>query len=251
MLIYGINPVCEALQSNRCHVNELWVAHGRSFKGLSKILSIAESNHVPVTMTERASLDSRTRNAPHQGVVGLLDRFDYATVEEMLDAGVGAPLMLVLDGIQDPRNLGALIRSADSCGVWGVIIPKNRAAGITPATAKSSAGTIFHLPLARVTNISETLRNLKDRGIWVVGATAESTTKLYDQDLTIPVAVVIGGEGSGLRPLVKKRCDLLVSIPMRGTVTSLNASVAGAVLLYEILRQREKALHLPEHPNTF
>jgi 23S rRNA (guanosine2251-2'-O)-methyltransferase len=192
---------------------------------------------------ERSKLDSLTANSPHQGVVGFIDHFTYADLDEVLQQDEGMPFLLVLDGIEDPRNLGALIRTADACGVWGVIIPKDRAAAITPAVAKSSAGAVFHFPVVRVANIPTTLRKIKERGIWVVGAAAEAQTDLFRQDLTIPLAVVIGGEGKGIRPLIKRECDFLVSIPMKGKVNSLNASVAGSIILYEIIRQRQHNPH--------
>jgi 23S rRNA (guanosine2251-2'-O)-methyltransferase len=176
-------------------------------------------------------------------VVSFTDQFNYADLDEVLQRDADAPFLLVLDGIEDPRNLGALIRTADACGVWGVIIPKDRAAGITPVVAKSSAGAVFHMPVVRVANISSTLRKIKERDIWVVGAAADAQTDLYHQDLTIPVAVVIGGEGRGMRPLIKRECDLLVSIPMKRNADSLNASVAGSIILYEVIRQREHNSH--------
>ena len=237
-LIYGINPVAEALGSGRCHMREIWVAHGRGLKGLEGIIAVAESKGIPMKKVERSQLDSLTKRTPHQGVVGFIDQFTYAELYEVLQRDEGDPLLLILDGIEDPGNLGALIRTADACGVWGVVIPKDRAAGITPAVAKSSAGAVFHIPLVRVTNIASTITKIKERGIWVAGAVAEAPTEIYDHDLAIPLAVIIGGEGRGIRPLVRRACDLLASIPMHGKVNSLNASVAGAIILYEVLRQR-------------
>jgi len=242
-LIYGINPVFEALQSGRCRIKEIWIAEGRHFKGLEGIISMAESKGVPIKRTERSQLDSLTKNAPHQGVVSSIDHVTYADLDAVLQRDTGEPLLLVLDGIEDPRNLGALIRTAGACGVWGVIIPKDRAVGVTPAVAKSSAGAVFHIPVVRVTNITATLRKIKERGIWVAGAAAEARTDLFHHDLRMPLAVVIGGEGRGMRPLVKRECDLLLSIPMRGKVNSLNASVAGSIILYEVIRQRGTTPH--------
>jgi 23S rRNA (guanosine2251-2'-O)-methyltransferase len=236
--IYGINPVAEALGSGSCHIREIWVAHGRGLKGLEDIIGVAESKRIPMKKVERSQLDSLTKGATHQGVVGFIDQFHYADLDEVLQRDEGDPFLLILDGVEDPRNLGALIRTADACGVWGVILPKDRAAGITPAVAKSSAGAVFHIPLVRVTNIASTISKIKERGIWVAGAVVEAPIEIYNHDLAIPLAVVIGGEGRGLRPLVKRECDLLVSIPMKGKVDSLNASVAGAIILYEVLRQR-------------
>jgi 23S rRNA (guanosine2251-2'-O)-methyltransferase len=236
--IYGINPVYEALRSARCRVQEVWVAEGRSLKGLEGIISRAQGEKIAIKKVGRSDLDSLTRSAPHQGVVGRVDQFAYAALDEVLRRSEGAPLLLILDGIEDPRNLGALVRTADACGVWGVIIPKDRSAGITPAVAKSSAGAVFHVPVVRVTNIASTIREIKEKNIWVAGAAPEAQTDLYHYDLTIPLAVVIGGEGHGVRPLVRRECDLLISIPMKGEVNSLNASVAGSLILYEVLRQR-------------
>jgi 23S rRNA (guanosine2251-2'-O)-methyltransferase len=241
--IYGINPVSETLRSDRCQIKEILVAKGRDLARLQGIMDMAASKGVPIKQVERSKLDSLTASAPHQGVVGFIDQFNYADLDGVLEKGEGAPLLLVLDGIEDPRNLGALIRTADACGVWGVIIPKDRSAGITPAVAKSSAGAVFHLPVVRVANIPTTLRQIKERGIWVVGAAAEAHTDLFQQDLTSPLAVVIGGEGRGIRPLIKRECDFLVSIPMKSKVNSLNASVAGSIILYEVTRQREHNLH--------
>ncbi len=241
--IYGINPVSEALHSDRCPIKEVWVAEGRDLARLQEIIGMAESKAVLIRRVERSKLDSLTANASHQGVVGFIDQFSYAELDGVLEKGEGVPFFLVLDGLEDPRNLGALIRTADACGVWGVIIPKDRAAGITPAVAKSSAGAIFHIPVVRVTNISSTLRKIKEKNIWVVGAVAEAHTDLFHQDLTIPLAVVIGGEGRGMRPLIKRACDFVVSIPMKSTVNSLNASVAGSIILYEVIRQREHTPH--------
>jgi 23S rRNA (guanosine2251-2'-O)-methyltransferase len=217
------------------------VAQGRSEKGLEGVISKAQSEQIPIKKVERSQLDSLTKNAPHQGVVGILDQFNYADLDEVLQGKDGAPLLLVLDGIEDPRNLGALVRTADACGVWGVIIPKDRAAGITPVVVKSSAGAIFHVPIVRVTNIHSTLKEIKEHGIWVAGAAADAQTDLYHHDLTSPLAVVIGGEGRGIRPLVRRECDLLIAIPMKGRVNSLNASAAGSIILYEVIRQRGNA----------
>jgi len=240
--IYGINPVSEALRSESCRTTEVWLAKGRDLTRLKGIIDMAESRGVPIRQVERSKLDSLTANAPHQGVVGFIDQFNYADLDGVLEQDEGVPLLLVLDGIEDPRNMGALIRTADACGVWGVIIPKDRSADITSAVAKGSAGAVFHLPVVRVVNISSTLKKIKERGIWVIGAAAEAQTDLFHHDLTIPLAMVIGGEGRGLRPLIKRECDLLISIPMKGKANSLNASVAGSIILYEVVRQREHNL---------
>jgi len=183
-------------------------------------------------------LDSLTGNAPHQGVAGLLDSFPYADLTTVITDRTGTPFLLIVDGVQDPRNLGALIRSADASGVWGIVIPKDRAAGVSPVVAKSSAGALFHVPVIRATNLHRTLLQLKERGVWIVGTAADAPADLYHHDFTLPLALVIGSEGRGLRRLIRDTCDFVVSIPMHGAVTSLNASVAGSVIMYEVLRQR-------------
>jgi 23S rRNA (guanosine2251-2'-O)-methyltransferase len=242
--IYGINAVSEAVHSGCCRIKEIGIAAGRTPQAVELIINEAHARKIPVGTKERSQLDSLTKNAPHQGVVALIEHFAYADLDGILRRGEGNPLLLILDGMEDPRNLGALIRTALACGVWGVIIPKDRAAGVTAAVVKGSAGAVFHVPVARVTNIAAALKEIKERNIWVAGAAADAQTDLYQHDLTIPLAVVIGGEGRGVRPLIKRTCDLLVSIPMRGPVNSLNASVAGAIILYECLRQRATTPHL-------
>jgi len=240
-LIYGINPVSEAVRSGCCRIKEIWIAAGRTPQAIESIINQARSEKIPVGTKERSQIDSLTKHAPHQGVVAFIEHFAYADLDGILRRSEGNPLLLILDGMEDPRNLGALIRTALACGVWGVIIPKDRATGITPAVVKSSAGAVFHMPVVRVTNIAAALKEIKEKNIWVAGAAADAQTDLYQHDLTIPLAVVIGGEGRGVRPLVKRLCDFLVSIPMRGRINSLNASVAGAIILYECLRQRGAA----------
>jgi 23S rRNA (guanosine2251-2'-O)-methyltransferase len=244
-LIYGINPVSEAVRSRSCRIKEIWVAAGRTPQAIESIINEAHVEKIPLGTRERRQLDALTKNAPHQGVVAFIEHFAYADLDGVLRRNEGDPLLLVLDGMEDPRNLGALIRTAAACGVWGVIIPKDRAAGITPAVVKSSAGAVFHLPVVRVTNIAAVLTEIKERNIWVAGAAADAQTDLYHHDLAVPLAVVIGGEGRGIRPLVRRGCDFLVSIPMHGPIGSLNASVAGAIIMYECLRQRASGPRLP------
>ena len=214
------------------------MAERRDAQELADLLSTAMSHGVTVRRVDRALLDSLTGNAPHQGFAGSLDHFPYADLPTVLTGNTGTPLLLIVDGVQDPRNLGALIRSADACGVWAVVIPKDRAAGLSPVVAKSSAGALFHVPIVRAVNLHRVLLQLKDRGVWIVGTAADAPADLYHHDFTLPLAVVIGSEGRGLRRLIRDTCDFVVSIPMHGAVTSLNASVAGSVILYEAVRQR-------------
>ena len=240
-LIYGINPVLEALRGDR-KAFELFVAAGGSDRRLEKILALAGEKGVPVRQREKPDIARLCGTDYHQGVALRVEPFPYADLADLVERwrNTGETgLLLVLDGIQDPHNLGALIRTAACAGAQVVIIPKDRAAGITPAVLRSSAGAIETIPVARVANIAQTLEELKRDGFWIYGALGEAAESVYRQDFTGHVALVIGGEGEGLRPLVRKKCDMLVAIPLKGGVGSLNASVAGGVLLFEVVRQRE------------
>lgn len=239
-MIYGMNPVLEALRGSR-RAFELFVASGANDRRLEKLLKLAAEKSVPVRQREKRDLARLCGTEHHQGVALRVEGFPYADLADLLDnwriAGTSG-LVLVLDGIQDPHNLGALIRTAACAGANGVIIPRDRAAAVTPTVEKSSAGAVETIPIAQVTNIAQTLAELKEAGFWIYGASGESAEPVYRQDLTGNVALVIGSEGEGLRPLVRKMCDLLVAIPLQGGVSSLNASVAGGVLMFEVVRQR-------------
>jgi 23S rRNA (guanosine2251-2'-O)-methyltransferase len=238
-IIYGVNPVMEALRGSR-RAFELFVTDGAD-RRLEKLLSLAAERGVPVRRRDRMSLTRLAGTEHHQGVLLRVEPFPYADLFDLLDRwkASGEPgLILVLDGVQDPHNLGALIRSAACAGVHGVIIPQDRACGVTPTVEKVSAGGAEAVPVARVTNIAQTLAVLKREGFWVYGAAGEAAESLYGQDFTGHTAIVIGGEGEGVRPLVGKQCDLLISIPLSGRIGSLNASVAGGIMLFEAVRQR-------------
>ena len=238
-IIYGLNPVMEALRGSR-QIYELFLAGSSSDKRMEKLLKLAAERKVPVRQREKADLTRLCGIDHHQGVALKVEPFPYADLSEILEGlqGTGDGLILVLDSVQDPHNLGALIRSAACAGAHAVVIPKDRAAGVTAAAEKSSAGAACVIPVAQVTNISQALDELKKAGFWIFGADGSARRTLYEQDLSGPVALVIGGEGEGIRPLVRKGCDQLVSIPMQGGVNSLNASVAGGILLFEVVRQR-------------
>lgn len=235
--VYGLNPVREALKAD-VPCSRLLLARERG-EGLEEALSLAEAKGIRVEVLGRSAIAQLLPGVQHQGIALWVEAYPYRDLEDLLE-GEGVPFLVVLDGIQDPRNLGAIVRTAEATGAWGVVIPKDRAAPVTGVVAKASAGAVFHLPLARVTNIARTLEVLKERGLWVVGAEVGSPTPYWDADLTLPLVLVIGGEGEGIRQLVRKKCDFLVSIPMKGMVNSLNASVAASVLMYEVLRQRER-----------
>jgi 23S rRNA (guanosine2251-2'-O)-methyltransferase len=242
-IIYGIHPVREALKSSDIQIQKILIGTQKPNPPLQSILDLADKRKVPVTFTTREALEQMARSNLHQNVVGFIKEIRYATLEEMLSRSKEKrtkALLLVLDGIQDPQNLGSLIRTALGCGVHGIIMPKDRAVGVTPAVMKASAGAIAHLPIARVVNISATIEDLKKEGIWVYGAAGEAKDQIYQLDLNIDLAIVIGAEGKGIRSLVKKKCDRLFSIPMKGPISSFNASVSGGMVLYEVMRQRDR-----------
>jgi 23S rRNA (guanosine2251-2'-O)-methyltransferase len=239
-LLYGINPVLEALRGNR-RAFELFVAGSGTDKRMEKLLKLAADKGIPVRTREKIDIARLCGSDHHQNVALKVEAFAYADLADVLsrcrESGENG-LLLVLDGVQDPHNLGALIRSAACAGAHGVIIPKDRAARITPAVEKASAGAVETIPVAQVVNIAQTLEELKKDGFWIYGAVDAATASVYEQDFTGNTVLVIGSEGEGIRPLVRKKCDMVFSIPMRGGVSSLNASVAGGVILFEAVRQR-------------
>ena len=239
-IIYGLNPVLEALRGTR-RAFDLFLAGAGSDQRLAKLLQLAKEREVPVRQREKSDISRLCGTEHHQGVALRVEAFAYAGLEDILErwrTSGECGLIVVLDGVQDPRNLGALIRSAACAGAHGVIIPRDRAVGVTAVVEKASAGAVETVPVAQVANIAQTLEELKKEGFWIYGAEGKSAASLYDQDFRGNTAVVIGGEGEGIRPLVRKKCDYLVSIPIKGGVNSLNASVAGGVMLFEIVRQR-------------
>lgn len=233
--IEGRQPVLELLKSEQ-PINQLLVAKGDKQGSILQILALAKEQQVVIKEVQRNYLDSMSETGAHQGVIAQVAPFSYLELDELLGTSEHK-LFLVLAGIQDPHNLGSLIRTAEVCGVNGVIIPKRRAVGVTSTVAKSSAGAVSHMPICRVSNIVATLKRLKEEGCWVVGADMDGEV-CYKQDLSGNLALVIGSEGAGLGRLVKETCDFLVRIPMLGAIESLNAAVAGGILLYEIVRQQ-------------
>jgi len=240
-IIYGIHPLQEALTSSYLQIEKILVGTQTFHPPLRSILDLASQRKIPVTFTTREFLERMTKGGVHQNVVALLRETPYADIGTILshwkEQGSKA-LFLILDGIQDPQNFGSLIRTGLGCGVHGIIIPKDRSVGITSAVIKASAGAAAYLPVARVVNIAVTIDLLRKEGIWVYGASGEAKDLIYQLDLNIDLAIVIGAEGKGMRPLVKKKCDRLFSIPMTGPLSSFNASVSGGMILYEAMRQR-------------
>ena len=239
-LIEGRNAVIEALRTE-ASIDKIFIQKGEVDKTLGHIASKARAAGIVVVEADRRKLDNMSRTHAHQGVIALAAVREYVSVEDILaDAAAKneKPLLVVCDEISDPHNLGAIIRTAYCAGAHGVIIPKRRSAGLTSVVAKTSAGAVSHMKVARVPNIPSLLKDLKKQGMWIFGTAADGTTSLYDADLKGPAAIVIGSEGDGMTRLVAESCDFLVSIPMRGKLNSLNASAAAAILLYEAVRQR-------------
>lgn len=239
-MIEGRNAVIEALRT-QTNIDKIYIQRGETDKTLGHIASKARAAGIVVVEADRRKLDGMSRTHAHQGVIALAAVREYVSLEDILaDAAAKGeqPLLVVCDEISDPHNLGAIIRTAYCAGAHGVIIPKRRSAGLTSIVAKTSAGAVSHMKVARVPNIPSLLKELKKQGVWVFGTAADGTTGLYDADLKGPAAIVIGSEGDGMTRLAAENCDFLVSIPMKGDLNSLNASASAAILLYEAVRQR-------------
>lgn len=240
-IIYGIHPVSEALKAGRRKCFEIYFAKDKITKRLGKVASLAESLNIPVKKITLSRLESLTGTGRHQGIGALVSPYPVARFDDIVVnvKSVAADyFLLLLDNIIDPHNLGALLRTSLGAGVGGIVIPKDRSALPTPTVSKASAGALEHVRLARVTNMVSTIKDLKGRGIWILGLDITADQSIFFSDLTGSIAIVIGGEAKGIRPLVKKHCDILMSIPQTGRINSLNASVAGAVVMYEAFRQR-------------
>ena len=241
-VIEGRNAVIEALRAGTA-IDKIYLAKGETDKTLGHIASRARDAGVVVVECDRRKLDAMSRTHAHQGVIALAALREYVSVQSLLDDAREKgeqPLLVVCDEISDPHNLGAILRTAECAGAHGVIIPKRRSAGLTAIVGKTSAGAVSYMPVARVANLPAALKELKKQGVWIYGTAAEGTTPLYGADLRGPAAIVIGSEGSGMGRLVRETCDFLVSIPMKGRISSLNASAAAAILLYEAVRQRQE-----------
>ncbi|MFF7707648.1 23S rRNA (guanosine(2251)-2'-O)-methyltransferase RlmB [Pseudomonas sp. NPDC007930] len=240
--IYGVHAVEALLRHHPKRVKQIWLSEGRSEPRLQPLLALASQNRVAVEHADRKDLDSWVEGV-HQGVVADVSPsqvWGEAMLDELLERTEGAPLLLVLDGVTDPHNLGACLRSADAAGVTAVIVPKDKSATLTPVVRKVACGAAEVVPLVAVTNLARTLEKLQQRGLWVVGTAGEATTLIYEQDLNGPLVMVMGAEGKGMRRLTREHCDYLVKLPMAGSVSSLNVSVAAGVCLFEAVRQRRK-----------
>ncbi|MEG1720043.1 MAG: 23S rRNA (guanosine(2251)-2'-O)-methyltransferase RlmB [Clostridia bacterium] len=238
--IGGRNPVLEAIRSGAT-IERIWVANA-SFEGsILKIIALAKDKGIPICNCERAFLDKKFPNISHQGVGALLSPKDYCSVDDILDYAKEKnekPFVVICDGIEDPHNLGAIIRNADAAGAHGIIIPKRNSCVVNDTVYKTSAGAAITMKVAKVTNITSLIKDLKEKGLWIFGADGEGDSTVFNSDFNCPLAIVIGSEGFGIASLVKKNCDYLISLPMRGTVSSLNASSCAAVIFYEVVRKR-------------
>lgn len=239
-VLVGRNPILEALKSGR-GIDKILVAKGEREGSVLKIIALAKEKGIPVADTDRLALNKLSAFSSHQGVAAFVTAKEYSTVEDILALAAAKnekPFIVISDGINDPHNLGAIIRTADACGVHGVIIPKRHNVGMTTAVYSSSAGAAEYVKVAKVSNIAQTIDDLKKKGIWIYGTDLKGDTLYFDADFNCPCAIVIGGEGEGMGRLNSEKCDYLLKIPMKGKVSSLNASAAGAVILYEVLKQR-------------
>lgn len=236
----GRNALQEALKSGRT-VDKVFIAAGETDRGLQRLAAEAKEAGAVVVPVDRRKLDAMSFTRAHQGVIALVAAHVYYSIDDILEEAASrgeAPLIVICDELSDPHNLGAILRSAECAGAHGVIIPKRRSVGLTATVAKASAGAIEYMKVARVTNINNAIAELKEKGVWIFGTAAEGSIPMYQANLTVPAAIVIGNEGDGMSQLVRKNCDVMLNIPMKGHISSLNASAAASILLYEALRQR-------------
>ena len=240
--VEGRNSVLELLESGK-DINKIFITKGEKHGSINKIIAKAKERKIIIVEKEKSKMNEMAQNTNYQGVIAIVPPFNYCEVEDILEYAKKRneePFILILDGIEDPHNLGSIIRTAETAGVHGIIIPKRRSASVNSTVNKTSAGAVEYMKIARATNISETISRLKEKGIWICGTDINTKTYYYEQDLTGPIGIVIGNEGNGISNKVKNNCDFLVKIPMKGKITSLNASVSTGIILYEALQQREK-----------
>lgn len=240
-IVEGRNSVLELLNSDR-DINKIFVQAGEKHGSINKIIAIAKENKVVVKEVDKSKLDFMSKTNNHQGVIAVVPPFNYCDIEDILDVAKERnedSFILILDGIEDPHNLGSIIRTAETAGVHGIIIPKRRSVTVNSTVSKVSAGAVEHMKIARVNNINDAIRKLKENGLWIIGTDGDADTYYYNQDLKGDIAIIIGSEGYGISRLVKENCDMLVKIPMKGKITSLNASVSAGIIMYEAVKQRK------------
>ena len=240
--VEGRNAVIELLESGK-DINKIFITKGEKHGSINKIISMAKERKVILIEKDKRQMAQMAQNENYQGVIAIVPPFEYCEIEDILDKAKEIkedPFVLILDGIEDPHNLGSIIRTAETAGVHGIIIPKRRAVAVNSTVNKVSAGAVQYMKIARVTNITDSIEKLKEKGLWICGTDINTDTYYYSQDLTGPLGIVIGNEGTGMSDRVKKSCDFLVKIPMKGKVTSLNASVSTGIVIYEAMKQRIK-----------
>ena len=240
--VEGRNAVIELLESGK-DINKIFITKGEKHGSINKIISMAKERKVILVEKDKRQMEQMAQNENYQGVIAIVPPFEYCEIEDILDKAKEMnedPFILILDGIEDPHNLGSIIRTAETAGVHGIIIPKRRAVAVNSTVNKVSAGAVQYMKIARVTNITDSIEKLKEKGLWICGTDISTDTYYYNQDLTGPLGIVIGNEGTGMSDRVKKSCDFLVKIPMKGKVTSLNASVSTGIVIYEAIKQRMK-----------
>lgn len=240
--VEGRNSVMELLESGK-DINKVFIAKGEKHGSINKIIALAKERKLVIVEVEKSKLNQMAQTENHQGVIAIVPPFEYCDVEDILQEAKNKgedPFIVLLDGIEDPHNLGSIIRTAETAGVHGIIIPKRRAASVNSTVNKVSAGAVEHMKIARVNNINDTINYLKENGVWICGTDMHTKTNYYEQDLKGPVAVVIGSEGFGMSRLVKENCDFLIKIPMQGKVTSLNAAVSAGIVIYEVVKQHNQ-----------
>ncbi len=238
--IEGRNSVLELLESGK-DINKIFVTKGEKHGSINKIIAIAKERKIVIVEKDKRQMEQMAQNQNYQGVIAVVPPFEYCEIEDILNVAKEKeeePFILILDGIEDPHNLGSIIRTAETAGIHGIVIPKRRAASVNSTVNKVSAGAAQYMKIARVTNITDTIERLKKEGLWICGTDINTDKYYYNQDMTGPLGIVIGNEGSGISEKVKKNCDFLVKIPMKGKVTSLNASVSTGIIIYESLKQR-------------
>lgn len=238
--IEGRNSVLELLNSDR-DINKLYIQKGEKHGSINKIIALAKEKRIVITEMEKSKMDTISETHNHQGVIAVVPPFNYCEVDDILDYAKSKNekvFVIILDGIEDVHNLGSIIRTAETAGVHGIIIPKRRAAAVNATVSKTSAGAVEHMKIARVNNLADTMRNLKEQGLWIIGTDMDTETQYDKQDYTGDIAIVIGSEGFGMSKIVKDNCDFLIKIPMKGKITSLNASVSAGIVMYEALKQR-------------
>ena len=240
--VEGRNAVLELLESDR-DINKIYISDGEKHGSINKIIALAKEKKIIINEISKAKINQMAQTENNQGVIAIVPPFNYCEIEDILEVAKNKkekPFIIILDGIEDPHNLGSIIRTAETAGVHGIIIPKRRAVAVNSTVSKVSAGAVEHIKIARVNNINETINYLKENDIWIYGTDMNTDKYYYDEDFTGSIAIVIGSEGFGMSRLVKENCDFLVKIPMKGKITSLNASVSAGIVIYEAVKQRSK-----------